>query len=393
MPLMRKEMPGDFERVVAWTPPAPHPPDGYLDAVAGQPLLPASQQAVIAAFGQSWSDPARLHHQGRRAGLVLDASRTAIAAFLGVPAAQCLLGSSAADLMHAVVSGLFAARTRAGAAPRILISAAESMAVRFAAQACSGAELIDVPVDDLGRVDVAELAVQLEQGAALVCVQRANAEVGTMQPSAQVHALCSAHDVPLVSEAAQVAGHTDVGSDWDALVVSPRDWAGPSGVGVLAVAPGVRWRPPEAPDRGWVGGFPEIPAAAGAGAAAEYLDPFWRAQADIHRRQTAKIRSAIDEIPGAHAIGDPNDRLPHIVTFIVDDVIGERLVTELDRRGYAAASGSACTADTRMPSHVVAAMGISTNASVRIGLPYGCTEATVEGFVTELPDAIAQARL
>lgn len=385
----QRNSPGD----IAWPEPAPAPPEGYLDAVAGQSMVPAAERAFAAALTRGWSDPARLHHAGRRAGLILDTSRTAISGFLAGGAAEVFLGSSAADLLRAAIGGLYAARTSAGAPPRIIVGAAESMAVRFAAQTCPGAEVVDVPVDHLGRIELEALEDALSGGAAITCVQLANAEVGTSQPAAEIHARCVANGVPLVADAAQVIGHAEVGTQWDALVGAARDWAGPPGVGVLAVQPGVRWRPPEAPDRGWVGGFPDVPAAAAAAAAAEYLQPWWSAQALRHREQTARIREAITSIPGLEPVGDPTDRLPHILTFIAEDAVGERIVTELDRRGFAAASGSACTADTRMASHVLEAMGIHTQASVRLGLPFGCTDTTIDRFLDQLPGAVDQARL
>lgn len=376
-----------------WPEPGPNPPSGYLDAVAGQPVLPVASRAMTAALEQGWSDPARLHHTGRRAGLVLDTSRSAIAAFLGVPVAQCFLGASASDLLRAVITGLVSTRVAGGASPRILVSAGESMAVRFAAEACAGCEVVTIPIDRQARVDLQALHDELALGAALVCVQVANAEVGTRQPTGDVYRACQSAGVPLVSDATQVPGHDQIGGDWDALVASPRDWGGPSGVGVLAVRPDARWRPQEAPDRGWVGGFPDVAAAAGAGAAAEYVAGPWPAQAVEHRQQVARIRESVESIPGVRAVGDADDRLPHIVTIVADDAIGEQVVTELDKRGVAAASGSACTADNRMPSHVLEAMGIRTQASIRVSLPYGCTNRTIEEFLTALPEVLDQTRL
>lgn len=78
--------------------------------------------------------------------------------------------------------------------------------------------------------------------------------------------------------------------------------------------------------------------------------------------------------------------------MVADHVVGEDVVTELDKQGVAAASGSACTADNRMPSHVLEAMGVDSDASIRVSLPYGCTPATVEDFIERLPSVLAQAR-
>ena len=375
-----------------WPDPAPHPPAGYLDAVGGQPVLPIAQRAFAAALDQAWPDPARLHHGGRRTGLLLDTSRAAIAHFLGVRTADTYLGASSADLIRASIAGVFASRVAAGAPARIIVSEAESMAVVFAARSVPGAEIVNVPVTSTGAVDVEVLTSVIDSGAALACVQAANAEVGTRQPLDLVHPLCREVGVPLIADATQVAGHDDVGAHWDALIASPRDWGAPSGCAALVVQPDIRWQPLEAPDRGWVGGFPDVAAAAAAGAAAEYVGPHWRSQAQIHRTMIDHVRAVVNELPGVRVVGDSVDRLPHIVTIAIDDAVGEAVVTDLDARGIAVASGSACTADNRMPSHVLEAMAIITPASVRISLPYGCTEETIETLLRVLPEVLVQAR-
>jgi cysteine desulfurase len=106
-------------------------------------------------------------------------------------------------------------------------------------------------------------------------------------------------------------------------------------------------------------------------------------------RLRAALPASVDRLEVA---GADTDRLPHIVSFSVGGVTGEALVSELDRRGLAVASGSACTSDTRMASHVLVAMGLAVDASVRVSLPLGCSSDTVERFLAELPAAVATVR-
>ncbi|CAB4864266.1 unannotated protein [freshwater metagenome] len=101
---------------------------------------------------------------------------------------------------------------------------------------------------------------------------------------------------------------------------------------------------------------------------------------------------AAGAIPDVEVLGDPVDRLPHLVTFSALYVSGEALVTELDRLGIAVSSGSACVAESARPSHVLAAMGAFTGGNVRVSLPFGCTEATVQRLIDALPAAVAHAR-
>lgn len=375
-----------------WPEPGPHPPAGYLDAVGGQPVVPVAARAFAAAVEQAWPDPARLHHGGRKTGLLLDTARAAIATFLDVRSADTYLGSSSADLIRASIAGVFSSQTAAGAPARILVSEAESMAVLFAARAIPGAEIVSIPVTPTGAVDTDVLAEGLASGAALACVQVANAEVGTRQPLERVHGLCQDAGVPLISDATQVAGHDDLGHHWDAAIVAPRDWGAPAGCAVLVVDPALRWQPPQAPDRGWVGGFPDVAAAAAAGVAAEYVGPHWRAQAHTHRSMIDRIRELADQLPGVRAVGDSIDRLPHIVTVVADGVVGEAVVTALDARGIAVAAGSACTADNTMASHVLDAMAVIAPASLRISLPFGCTDETIDALLRTLPEVLTEAR-
>lgn len=361
---------------------------GYLDAVGGQPLLPAARRAWISASGQAWSDPARLHHEGRRAGLVLDTARASIASSLGVDRDEVFLTTSGPTAVGIAVAGLL------GRSPvsRIVCSAVESLAVLSPAR--GGAERVDlVPVDERGRMSVDAFAEALREPAALAAVQAANPEVGTRQPLEAAHEIARSEGVPLLAHAVQVVGRGPVPSSWDLLAASARDWAGPAGVGVLVVRRHLGWTPEENPDRGWVGGFPDVPAAAAAATALEAWLPQSEADAARARALTDRIRRELPAVAGGITVtGDPEDRLPHIVTFTCEGVTGEAVVDELSRRGYSVASGSACTSDVRMPSQVLAAMGVAADASIRVSLPFDCSEETVDGFLEALPEAIRAAR-
>ncbi|MCX6431458.1 MAG: aminotransferase class V-fold PLP-dependent enzyme [Actinobacteria bacterium] len=368
--------------------PSPEPPFGYLDAVGGQPLLPVALPAWQAASAQAWSDPARLHHAGRRAGMILDAARASIAASLGVRPPEVFFTSSGPTAVGAAIQGLLD-----GAADRrVVATAVESLAVLSPARRWAS-DLDLVPVDRTGRLDIAAFEEVLARPTDLACVQAANAEVGTRQPLDGALALARSHGVPLLVHAVQVIGRGAVPQDWDVLCASARDWGGPAGVGILVVRPTVRWRPEENPDRGWVGGFPDIAGAAAAATALEYLQPHAGTEGRRQFALTERIRAMLPTLAaGIEVTGDPTDRLPHVVTFTCTGVTGEVLVQELDRRGISVASGSACTSDSRLPSQVLEAMGFAAEASVRVSLPYGVTDATVEAFIAALPAALAAAR-
>ena len=248
---------------------------------------------------------------------------------------------------------------------------------------------IELPVDHLGRVAVAPPP----PGASVLAVQAANHEVGTMQPVAELAAV--AGDVPVFTDACASAGRLPIPAGWSAAAASAHKWGGPAGVGVLLVRKGARWRHPFPVDERVderAPGFENVPAALAAAAA---LQAVVAERDEVAARQRAlvdRLRAGAASIPDVDVVGDPVGRLPHLVTFSCLYVDGESLVTELDRLGFAVASGSACTASTLTPSHVLAAMGALTHGNVRVSLARDTTDADVDAFVDLLPGLVARLR-
>jgi cysteine desulfurase len=229
----------------------------------------------------------------------------------------------------------------------------------------------------------------------VLALQSANHEVGTVQPVAQVAGALAASGVPLFVDACAAMGRVPLPDGWAALAGSAHKWGGPAGVGVLLVRKGAPWRNPFPEDDRVderVSGFENVPAALGAAAA---LQAVVAERDEVNARQHAlvdRIRARVAEIPDTEVVGDPVDRLPHLVTFSFLYVDGEAIVDALNRRGFEVASGSACTASTLEPSHVLAAMGALTHGNVRVSLARDATEADVDGFLTVLPEVVAEIR-
>jgi cysteine desulfurase len=166
-------------------------------------------------------------------------------------------------------------------------------------------------------------------------------------------------------------------------------------VGLLLVRKGARWRPPFPVDERIderAPGFENVPAALAAAAA---LQAVVAERDEVGTRQRAlvdDVRRRVTGIPDVDVVGDPDDRLPHLVTFSCLYVDGESLVTELDRLGFAVASGSACTASTLTPSHVLAAMGALTHGNVRLSLTRDASQQQVDAFLDALPGVVERLR-
>ncbi|MER5913253.1 aminotransferase class V-fold PLP-dependent enzyme [Streptomyces sp. NPDC001982] len=368
----------------------------YFDAASSAPLHPVARQALLASLDEGWADPSRLYREGRRARMLLDAAREAAAEAVGCRPDELVFTSSGTRAVHAGVAGALAGRRRSGR--HLIVSAVEHSSVLHSADAfeADGGSVTRVPVARSGAVSVESYGNALRDDTALACLQSANHEVGTMQPVAEVAEVCRTAGVPLLVDAAQSLGWGPVEGDWSLLTASAHKWGGPSGVGLLVVRKGVRFAvqgPVDERESGRAAGFENLPAIVAAAASLRAV----RAEADREavrlRELTERIRARVPElVPDVEVVGDPERRLPGIVTFSCLYVDGETLLHELDREGFSVSSGSSCTSSTLTPSHVLKAMGVLSEGNVRVSLPPGTAEADVERFLSVLPGAVAGVR-
>ncbi|MDT7572157.1 MAG: cysteine desulfurase [Actinomycetota bacterium] len=351
----------------------------HLDAAAGVPLHPTAREALLSALDDGWADPSRLYGSARRARLLLEAAREAVATVLGARPDEVRFTASGTAAVQEAITGALAGRRRTGT--HVVHSAVEHSAVLHAVT-----EGTSVPVDRYGRVEVDQYAAALRADTALACLISASHEVGTRQPVAAVAEVCARNGVPLLVDAAQTVGRAEIPAGWSLLTASAHKWGGPPGVGVLAVRTGTRF----GALRHGVQDLPAIVAAAVGlqAAVAESTTEDARLRPLVDR-----IRTRVAEtVPDVEVVGDPVDRLPHLVTFSVLYVDGEALLTALDREGFAVSSGSSCTADTLEPSHVLTAMGVLTHGNVRVSLHRGTTADDIDRFLDVLPRVVADLR-
>ncbi|MEV3885658.1 aminotransferase class V-fold PLP-dependent enzyme [Streptomyces griseoincarnatus] len=368
----------------------------YFDAASGAPLHPVARQALLASLDEGWADPARLYKEGRRARLLLDAAREAAAEAVGCRPDELVFTPSGTAAVHTGIAGALAGRRRTG--HHLIVSAVEHSSVLHVAEVHrdGGGTVTEVPVDRTGAVRPSEFAGALRPDTALACLQSANHEVGTLQPVAEAAETCRAAGVPLLVDAAQSLGWGPVEGDWSLLTASAHKWGGPSGVGLLAVRKGVRFAPQGPRDEresGRVPGFENLPAIVAAAASLRAVRAEAAQEAARLRELTDRIRARVPElVPDVEVVGDPERRLPGVVTFSCLYVDGETVLHELDRAGFSVSSGSSCTSSTLTPSHVLRAMGVLSEGNVRVSLPPGTEEEDVESFLGVLPGVVAGVR-
>jgi cysteine desulfurase len=380
---------------VASTPDGP-PETGLLDAARG-PLHPAAVRTLEAATALAWADPTRLHPPGRRARALLDTAREVLAQALGARPDEVSLHASPESALELGLTGLRHARRRAGG--RVVAGGTERSVVLLQ----PGVDPA-VPVDRSGRVDLGAYADALEgEGVAAAVLQTANGEVGTRQPVAAVAELCARRGVPLLLDATASLGRDPVagaegGAAAAVLVGDAAAFGGPP-IGLLAVRTGARWGlpgPRREAEHGREHAAPWVPLALAAAEAWQQAAAEHDAEERSARALVEQVRRAAAAVPDVEVVGDPEDRLPHVVTFSVLYADGEVLLEELARRGLVVASGSACSSSSLRPSHVLAAMGVLTHGNVRVTLPLAAVcsgrDADVARLCRELPDAVATVR-
>ena len=366
----------------------------FLDSSSGEPMLPDARRAWLDAQDAGWGDPLRLHRPGRLAAQALDRAREVVAETVGARAEEVVFTSSGVQAATAAIAGLAKGRRRIG--PRIVTSAVDHSSVLAAAETYG--EPVTVGVDHVARVDLEAWSYAVRsEGVAAASLQVANHEVGTLQPYAEAAELSAQAEVPLVLDATAALGRVALADSagWSVLTGAAQAFGGPPSVGLMVIRRGVRWRAPYPTDDYQAGrwpGAPDVPAIAAAAAALEV----WRSDREtVGGRQHAlveKLRSGISVVPDVDLAGDPSRRVPHLLTFSALYVDGEALTLELDKAGFAVSSGSACSASSEHPSHVLAAMGALTHGNVRIGVTRKTTEADVHRFLDVVPQIIAELR-
>ncbi|MGA5180119.1 cysteine desulfurase/sulfurtransferase TusA family protein [Streptomyces pseudogriseolus] len=368
----------------------------YFDAASAAPLHPVARQALMASLDEGWADPARLYKEGRRARLLLDAAREAAAEAVGCRPDELVFTPSGTAAVHSGIAGALAGRRRTG--HHLIVSAVEHSSVLHAAEVhrSGGGTVTEVPVDRTGAVRPSEFAGALRPDTALACLQSANHEVGTLQPVAEAAEACRAAGVPLLVDAAQSLGWGPVEGGWSLLAASAHKWGGPSGVGLLVVRKGVRFAPQGPRDEresGRAPGFENLPAIVAAAASLRAVRADAVQEGARLRELTERIRARVPAlVPDVEVVGDPERRLPGVVTFSCLYVDGETVLHELDRAGFSVSSGSSCTSSTLTPSHVLKAMGVLSEGNVRVSLPPGTDEEDVERFLDVLPGVVAGVR-
>lgn len=380
----------------------------YLDHAATTPLLDCAREAMIAALSHT-GNASSLHTAGRAARRQVEESRETIASALGVTPSEVIFTAGGTEADNLAVKGLWWSRTAEDPMRRrVLASRVEHHAVLDPVHWLGeheGADVVWLDVDAEGRVDVdqvrAELAAHPGQ-TALAAVMWANNEVGSVQPIAEIAALCVEAGVPLHVDAVQAVGSLPVDATLPhSMAISAHKLGGPLGVGALVARRGLELTPLThggGQERQVRSGTLDVPALVGFAAAVEHV------LGDVTQRsaRTAGLRDellarVLEVAPDAivnGALGGLDVRLPGNAHVSFPGCESDALLMLLDAAGVEVSMGSACSAGVPEPSHVLLAMGIDpvrARSSLRFSLGHTSTAADVDALVTALPAALARA--
>lgn len=338
-------------------------------------------------------DPGRIYSEALESRAMVEHAREQVGRFLGT-AARCVVFTSGATEAIATV-----ARGSAARGNHHVASPVEHSAVL---KSIEGSEATLVGVNASGRVEPEELMDAVTEETAVVHLQMANHEVGTLQDVQTTAELCRERGVWLHTDAAQAAGHVDVNFDElgaDFMSVSAHKFGGPAGMGALLVRRGVRLEPLLAggdQERARRAGLENAAAIAGFGAVCEAMgngEPSkLNNEAAQHFAMTNRIIEQLAFVEGIAHIGHPTERAPNIACFHIADVEPQALVLELDRKGFAVHSGSACSSESLEPSPVLNAMGHDGQRSLRISVGWSTTDADVNALLSAVPQVLSELR-
>ena len=374
----------------------------YFDHNATTPLDPGVRDVMFPFLADVWGNPSSVHHVGRKARALLDNARDRAAQFLGAKPSEIIFTSGGTEANNLAIFGT--ARRLKSKGKHLITSSVEHHAVLQCfdyLEHNEGFTVSRLPVNAEGRVSVEDLKKALRPDTILVSVMAANNEIGTLQPVSDIGAVCRDRGIPFHSDAVQWFGKEPFENmaqfHADLVSVCAHKFYGPKGAGLLYI------KSPLHPDPVLFGGGHENERRAGTENLAaiwglvDSLEKFVRPPVFDRSRLkplVAKLSSTIEKIDGCSLVSPGEQSLCNTVSFSVHGSDGIALMAGLDMEGICASSGSACSAGSLEPSHVILAIGKmeEANSLVRFSLGRDSTLEDVDFVCSVLPSVIRRAQ-
>lgn len=376
--------------------------DVYFDNAATTKISEHALQAMLPIYTDIWGNPSSPHHIGIEAAKKLEEARKSIASNIGAEPNEIYFtsGGSESDNQALRSAALNGART---GKKHIVSTKFEHHAILHTLRKLEreGFEVTLLDVHENGIVTVEDVRKAIRPDTCLVTVMYANNEIGTIQPIAEIGALCREKKIPFHTDAVQAVGHLPIDvkkENIDMLSLSGHKFHGPKGVGALYVRKGIILNnliEGGAQERGKRAGTENLPGIVGMAAALQ--DAVDHMDENIKKISALRDRliDGVLQIPETILNGDREKRLPGNVNISVKGIEGESLLMYLDQEGIAASSGSACTSGSLDPSHVLLAIGLThevAHGSLRMTLCENNTAEEVDYLLEKLPPIVERLR-
>ena len=375
----------------------------YMDHSAGRPVESRVLEAMLPYMKSSYGNVSSLHVFGQEAKQAVEEGRAKVAALINAGKKELVIFTSGAtESNNLAIKGV--ANRNKDRGTRILTSGVEHMSVVNPCKflTTKGFEVAFLPVDKYGFLNLEALQKELTDKTVLVSMVYANSEIGTIEPIKEISKIVHVQNAYLHVDATAAAGQIpiDVKNEGiDLLTVSSNDMYGPRGIGALYVKEGVRLEPllhGGGQERGLRSGTENVAAIVGFGKAAEIAKEEMQAESSrLTKLRDRFIEGLLKPIPYSFLNGHPTTRLPDNVSVRYSFIEGESMLLSLDMAGVYASSGSACTAKTLEPSHVLLAMGLKheeAHGSLMFTLGRYNTEDDVDYAASLMPNIVKRLR-
>jgi cysteine desulfurase len=373
----------------------------YFDNNATTKVAEPVLEEMKPLFCDLYGNPSSMHTFGGQIGRRIRQSREQVARLLGCEPSEIIFTSGGTESDNTAIKGALAAAPNKRT---IITTRVEHPAVLAVCRELEnhGYTVVELGVDRYGRLDLAELAEQIDDDTALVTIMYANNETGVTFPIEKIAELVAAKGSIFHTDAVQAVGKMPLNlskSNIDLLSLSGHKLHGPKGVGVLYVRKGTRMSPYMLgghQEAGRRAGTENVPGIVGIGKACDLAAKKLEAENSRVKHLRDKLEDAmLKTCPGSRLNGDPENRLPNTSNISFEYIEGEAILLMLDKYGICASSGSACTSGSLEPSHVLRAMGVpftAAHGSIRFSLSRYNTEKEVDYTIEKMPQIVNQLR-
>lgn len=374
----------------------------YADNAATTQISDPVFDAMLPWLKEGYGNPSSIYKLGRDSGHAIEDARAQVAKALGAQPSEIFFTGGGSESDNWAIKGA-AHKLAVRGKKHIITTAFEHHAVLHACQALAreGFEITYLSVDGQGLISASQVAAAIREDTALVSIMYANNEIGTIQPIAEIGALCRDRGVWLHTDAVQAIGNIDIdvhAQNIDMLSLSGHKIHAPKGIGALYIKKGIilpNLIDGGGQERGRRAGTENVASIVALGHAIELAAQNIPARAAMTAQKRDRLIDELLKIDQARLNGDREKRLAGNVNISFPGVEGEALLLSLDMAGICASSGSACTSRSLDPSHVLLAIGLSheiAHGSLRLSINENTSDADVAYIISQLPPIIERLR-